>query len=137
MQDEPRWDGIVSRPVNISTLAYELVKHTWSKTGIWNTNWGVLPGMSWKHEQLVEVMLRDEMGEEAPPGQEVFGAGPFQTKEAPSKKGSPVCRSRRARTSAQRSIAKTESSEAPTQLKRQTGNRQDNGDSVWVRRSPR
>jgi hypothetical protein len=31
-------------------MAYENVKNTWTKREIWNRRWGILPGMSWKHE---------------------------------------------------------------------------------------
>ena len=34
----------------INTSAYEVVKETWAKRGIWTERWGILPGMSWKHE---------------------------------------------------------------------------------------
>ncbi len=52
-------------PPDINTMAYERVKNTWMKRGIWNKKWGVLPGMSWKHEQPLEEMLREEMGDDA------------------------------------------------------------------------
>ena len=39
---------------DINTRAYEIVKNTWTKRGIWKTRWGVLPGISWKHEQPLE-----------------------------------------------------------------------------------
>ena len=51
---------------DINTKAYENVKTTWMKRSIWNTRWGVLPGMSWKHEQSIEDMLAEEMGPEPP-----------------------------------------------------------------------
>ncbi|KAL5330825.1 hypothetical protein ACEPPN_000349 [Leptodophora sp. 'Broadleaf-Isolate-01'] len=47
---------------DINTRAYNNVKNTWTKRGIWNKKWGVLPGMSWKHEQPFEEMVREEMG---------------------------------------------------------------------------
>ena len=37
-------------PANINTTAYERVRNAWVKHKIWNSNWGTLPGMSWKHE---------------------------------------------------------------------------------------
>jgi hypothetical protein len=40
--------------VDINTRAYENVKNTWTKRGIWNKRWGILPGMSWKHEEPLE-----------------------------------------------------------------------------------
>jgi hypothetical protein len=39
---------------DINTRAYENVKNTWTKRGIWNRRWGILPGMSWKHEEPLE-----------------------------------------------------------------------------------
>jgi hypothetical protein len=52
---------------DINTRAYENVKKTWTKRGIWNKRWGVLPGMSWKHEQPFEEMVREEMGDDPVP----------------------------------------------------------------------
>jgi hypothetical protein len=52
---------------DINTRAYENVKNTWAKRGIWNKRWGVLPGMSWKHEQPFEEMVREEMGDDPVP----------------------------------------------------------------------
>ncbi|KAK1765048.1 hypothetical protein QBC33DRAFT_545600 [Phialemonium atrogriseum] len=36
---------------------------------IWNKRWGILPGMSWKHEQPLNDFLRQEMGDDAVPTQ--------------------------------------------------------------------
>ncbi|KAI4119823.1 MAG: hypothetical protein LQ338_002157 [Usnochroma carphineum] len=44
---------------NINTRAYENLKNTWAKRGIWNTRWGMLPGMSWKHEEPLEEEAAD------------------------------------------------------------------------------
>jgi hypothetical protein len=55
---------ITTPPPNINTTTYERVKATWVRRGIWNTKWGILPGMSWKHEQPQEDFLREEMGRE-------------------------------------------------------------------------
>ncbi|KAJ6041578.1 uncharacterized protein N7446_010539 [Penicillium canescens] len=41
---------LVSAPLDINTNAYNNVKRTWVKRGIWNEKWGILPGMLWKHE---------------------------------------------------------------------------------------
>lgn len=35
---------------DINTTAYKNIKNTWTKRGIWNKRWGILPGMLWKHE---------------------------------------------------------------------------------------
>lgn len=46
---------------NIKKKAYENVKNTWTKRGIWNGRWGilVLPGMSWEHEEPLEEEAAD------------------------------------------------------------------------------
>ncbi|KAI1113306.1 hypothetical protein F5Y14DRAFT_418400 [Nemania sp. NC0429] len=49
---------------DINTKAYEEVRNTWIKWGIWSTHWGILPGMSWKHEKPLEQMLQEELGGE-------------------------------------------------------------------------
>jgi hypothetical protein len=45
---------------DINTKAYENVKNTWIKRGIWNQRWGVLPGMSWKHEEPLEQVADND-----------------------------------------------------------------------------
>ena len=62
IQDESA-NGEGADAAEINTTAYENVKNTWTKRGIWNKRWGVLPGMSWKHEQPIEVIIREEMGD--------------------------------------------------------------------------
>ncbi|CAG8978556.1 hypothetical protein HYALB_00012430 [Hymenoscyphus albidus] len=52
---------------DINTRAYENLLNTWTKRGLWNKKWGVLPGMSWKHEQPFEEMLGEEMGDDPVP----------------------------------------------------------------------
>ena len=54
----------MSTPPDINTTAYKRVKSAWTKRRIWNTKWGVLPGMSWKHEQPFEETLREELGDD-------------------------------------------------------------------------
>ncbi|KAF4445246.1 major royal jelly protein [Fusarium austroafricanum] len=54
---------------DINTVAYTRVKDTWVKREIWNVKWGVLPGMTWKHEQPLEEMLLEEMGPDPVPSQ--------------------------------------------------------------------
>ena len=44
---------------NINARAYENVKNTWTKRGIWNGRWGILPGMSWKHEEPLDEGTAD------------------------------------------------------------------------------
>ncbi len=41
-------------------MAYERVKSIWTRRGIWWERWGVLPGMSWKHELPFEEVHREE-----------------------------------------------------------------------------
>ncbi|KAL8903845.1 MAG: hypothetical protein Q9171_007256 [Xanthocarpia ochracea] len=36
--------------LDINDTAYESIKSTWVRRGIWDIKWGILPGMSWKHE---------------------------------------------------------------------------------------
>ncbi|CAG8959870.1 hypothetical protein HYFRA_00013142 [Hymenoscyphus fraxineus] len=76
---------------DINTRAYENVMNTWTKRGLWNKKWGVLPGMSWKHEQPLEEMVREEMGDDPvpanplridchdAPGIRLFGVSPAQS----------------------------------------------------------
>ncbi|KAI9835506.1 MAG: hypothetical protein M1837_003708 [Sclerophora amabilis] len=45
---------------DINTRAYENVKNTWTTRGMWNERWGLLPGMSWKHEEPLEEEETDE-----------------------------------------------------------------------------
>lgn len=56
--------GIIAFDIN--TKAYENVKNTWEKRGIWNVRWGILPGTSWKHEQPLEDLLKDPPNEADP-----------------------------------------------------------------------
>ncbi|KAA6406979.1 MAG: hypothetical protein FRX48_09277 [Lasallia pustulata] len=58
IQDEPaNEEGAGAADIN--TRAYENVKNTWSKRGIWSKRWGILPGMLWKHEQPLEAEIAD------------------------------------------------------------------------------
>lgn len=52
-------------PPDINAIAYEMVKNTWIKRKIWNTKWGVMPGMSWKHEHPFEKMLSEGIADDA------------------------------------------------------------------------
>jgi hypothetical protein len=66
---------------DINTGAYENVKSTWIKRGIWNGRWGILPGMSWKHEEL----LVDETSDDTAPLQMLpLGNGSCEAGEAPT-----------------------------------------------------
>ena len=57
-QDEST-NGEGADAADINTRAYENVKSSWIKRGIWNTGWGILPGMSWKHEEALEEEAAD------------------------------------------------------------------------------
>lgn len=46
-------------PPGINTKAYENVKDVWVKRKIWNEKWGILPGLSWKHEEPLEEDAAD------------------------------------------------------------------------------
>ncbi|KAF2022281.1 hypothetical protein BU24DRAFT_417926 [Aaosphaeria arxii CBS 175.79] len=48
------------------TKAYENVKSTWVKRGLWYEKWGTMPGMSWKHELSLDEMLRERGIESVP-----------------------------------------------------------------------
>lgn len=39
---------------------YETVKEIRTKRGIWDTTWGMLPGISWKHERPLEEGVLDD-----------------------------------------------------------------------------
>ena len=45
---------------DLNTRAYNNVKTDWIEWKIWDRLWGIIPGMSWKHEKSVEKHLRDE-----------------------------------------------------------------------------
>ncbi|KAI4185039.1 MAG: hypothetical protein LQ346_005999 [Caloplaca aetnensis] len=43
-----------SADLDINTKAYENVKKIWRERSIWDIEWGLLPGMTWKHERPLE-----------------------------------------------------------------------------------
>lgn len=45
---------------DLNTRAYNNVKNDWIEWKIWDRLWGIIPGMSWKHEKSVMKHLRDE-----------------------------------------------------------------------------
>ncbi|TAQ85236.1 hypothetical protein B7494_g6430 [Chlorociboria aeruginascens] len=45
---------------NINTRAYENMNNIWTKRGLWSGKWGILPGMSWKHEEPLEEDIGKE-----------------------------------------------------------------------------
>lgn len=46
--------------VDVNTEAYNHVKSVWVKQMIWDERWGILPGMSWKHEEPLEDEEEEE-----------------------------------------------------------------------------
>lgn len=48
-------------------MAYARLRVLWTKWDIWDTKWGVLPGMSWKHEYPFKKMLEERMLERRSP----------------------------------------------------------------------
>ncbi|KAL8955359.1 MAG: hypothetical protein Q9193_006756 [Seirophora villosa] len=49
-----------SADLNINTKAYENVKEWWLACHIWDDKWGILPGMTWKHERPLEWPPKDD-----------------------------------------------------------------------------
>ncbi|KAL8986086.1 MAG: hypothetical protein Q9177_004257 [Variospora cf. flavescens] len=49
-----------SADLDINTKAYENVKKWWLACHIWDTKWGILPGMTWKHERPLEWPPNDD-----------------------------------------------------------------------------
>ncbi|KAG5997413.1 hypothetical protein E4U54_002361 [Claviceps lovelessii] len=45
---------------DINTTAYENVKQVWVRRRIWNSKWGLLPGMTWKHEHPLDEEDEEE-----------------------------------------------------------------------------
>ncbi|KAL9009236.1 MAG: hypothetical protein Q9173_005715 [Seirophora scorigena] len=46
--------------LDINTKAYENVKEWWLACHIWDNKWGILPGMTWKHERPLEWPPKDD-----------------------------------------------------------------------------
>ncbi|KAI0860807.1 hypothetical protein F4860DRAFT_524735 [Xylaria cubensis] len=63
IQQRSRRNGeSITDPDDISTIAYEATKNIWIKRGIWDEKWGIMPGMSWRHEQQpLEEWLEQQM----------------------------------------------------------------------------
>ncbi|KAI0828808.1 hypothetical protein F5Y06DRAFT_308342 [Hypoxylon sp. FL0890] len=47
-------------PDDINTQAYEIVHSRWVERHIWDEEWGLLPGMTWRHEQPPPEALATE-----------------------------------------------------------------------------
>ncbi|KAL5341295.1 hypothetical protein BJX70DRAFT_65454 [Aspergillus crustosus] len=54
----------VTAPVDINSCGYRWVREIWERRGLWNREWGVLPGMIWIHEEPLENWLKLRMGKE-------------------------------------------------------------------------
>ncbi|KAI4259819.1 MAG: hypothetical protein L6R42_004382 [Xanthoria sp. 1 TBL-2021] len=48
----------VSASLDINTKAYEAVKSSWIRQDIWDTEWGIMPGMTWMHERPPDQTVR-------------------------------------------------------------------------------
>ena len=83
IQDESA-NGEGADVADINTRAYENVKNTWTKRGIWNERWGILPGMSWKHEEPLEEETAD--GPVPVPADPQVGNGSRDSREAPTRR---------------------------------------------------
>ena len=52
-----RQDDLACPSADVNTRAYENVKASWIKRGIWKKEWGIMPGMVWKHELPMEELV--------------------------------------------------------------------------------
>ncbi|EXJ96342.1 hypothetical protein A1O1_01468 [Capronia coronata CBS 617.96] len=57
-----RGDASNPMPVDINTTAYQNVRDIWVKRHIWDKRWGIMPGMTWKHEHPWEELLEEDTG---------------------------------------------------------------------------
>ena len=48
----------------LDTHAYQNVKARWIRDGIWDDDWSLIPGVSWKHERPRKIPPLDEMSRE-------------------------------------------------------------------------
>lgn len=51
-------------PKDTFSAAYEEVKLIWQERHIWRKEWTVLPGIAWMHEDSLETVLRDALGDD-------------------------------------------------------------------------
>lgn len=58
--------GILIYRPHTNSEAYHKVKSRWIEWGIWDEEWEILPGMSWKHEHPLEDPFREGLGDEKP-----------------------------------------------------------------------
>ncbi|GAP89476.1 putative major royal jelly protein [Rosellinia necatrix] len=55
--------------MEINTIAYQEVQARWKRRGIWDERWGIMPGMSWKHEFPLDEVMRVGLGADVAPHQ--------------------------------------------------------------------
>ncbi|KAJ4286973.1 hypothetical protein N0V90_012853 [Kalmusia sp. IMI 367209] len=51
VKDELLMTGSIDN-ADIDAIAYENTKRHWMEDGVWNANWGEMPGMTWLHEDM-------------------------------------------------------------------------------------
>ncbi|RCI08580.1 hypothetical protein L249_4751 [Ophiocordyceps polyrhachis-furcata BCC 54312] len=51
-------DGTAASSIDV--MAYDQTKQTWIENGLWDKNWGLVPGMAWKHERPLGEFLLDD-----------------------------------------------------------------------------
>lgn len=51
---EAELSSVVLINTDVNTKAYRNVKNSWINRNIWDDKWGILPGMSWKHERPLD-----------------------------------------------------------------------------------
>ncbi|KAK2812447.1 hypothetical protein FQN50_001448 [Emmonsiellopsis sp. PD_5] len=68
---------------DINAKAYETVKSTWVRRKIWNVKWGILPGMTWKHEHPFEEFEEEEADGLPPVQANPLGDDSHNEEEAP------------------------------------------------------
>ncbi|KAH0425481.1 hypothetical protein CcaCcLH18_10940 [Colletotrichum camelliae] len=66
--------GVFCDTHDIYTRAYEAIREVWTGRGIWDARWGILPGLSWKHEESLDDVLDRELGGKSDTCQTVVSA---------------------------------------------------------------
>lgn len=62
IEDEVEYRGPGGR-IDLDAMAYERTKKNWIEDGIWNPEWGELPGMTWHHEVPEEEEVIEKLEE--------------------------------------------------------------------------
>ncbi|OAQ65929.1 hypothetical protein VFPPC_07555 [Pochonia chlamydosporia 170] len=83
--------SVVLGNLDVNTVAYQNVKKDWKRRNIWDNEWDILPGASWKHERPVELPPAPQVDPPhddrlQAPTSTVFGWTPIF--ESPSTRGS-------------------------------------------------